>query len=82
LNPDFLELTAEQEELIDRQLDPSQDTDGIIPEGWVHLSLAVPKDFYTLFQETLAKYMVIRETYKVFPAFEAMVIEARNSLPG
>lgn len=81
MNPDLFELTVEQEELIDRQLDASEDADGIIPEGWVHLSLAVPEDFYTLFQETLAEYMVIRETDKVFPAFEAMVIEARNSLP-
>lgn len=52
-------------------------------EGWHTLEIAVPRDFLKLFNETISAYQILydMDKDKRFPAFEAMIIEARNSLP-
>lgn len=48
---------------------------------WESLTLSMPKNFIDLFKETLTAYKLLVESDKDFPALEAMVLEARNSLP-
>lgn len=50
-------------------------------QGWSVIEIAVPNDFVKIWQDTLRAYQIMGETSKPFPAFEAMVMEARNSLP-
>lgn len=79
MNNDSFSLTDSEEEALDQEL--LEEGEEAMPEGWVHISLAVPEDFYHLYQDTLMAYKHLRETDKAFPAFEAMVMEARNALP-
>lgn len=51
------------------------------PEDWKHFIIAVPPDFYEILLNTIEGYKILRETDKVFPAIEAIIMEARNSLP-
>jgi hypothetical protein len=51
-----------------------------VPKGWTLIKIAVPRDFLGIYEETLNAYKKLRESDKDFPAFEAMVIEAKNSL--
>lgn len=48
---------------------------------WESLTLSMPKNFIDIFKETLAAYKLLNESDKDFPALEAIVMEARNSLP-
>ena len=51
-----------------------------VPDGWTSLTLTVPDTFLPIFQETLEAYKKLRETDKDFPALEAIILEAKNSL--
>lgn len=75
---DLFTLTVEEELKLDQEL---MDELEVAPEGWTHLSLAVPQSFLKLYEQTLTGYKAVAETDKTFPAFEAMVMEAFNSLP-
>jgi hypothetical protein len=76
---DPFELTPEEEMRLDQELSENEIED--LPEGWVHVTIAMPQDFYEIYHHTLTSYMKLRESEKPFPGFEAMVMEARNSLP-
>lgn len=48
---------------------------------WQNITFKVPQNFVTLFNMTLSAYKAMLETDKDFPALEAMILEAYNSLP-
>lgn len=50
-------------------------------EEWYKVTLALPSSFYVIWKKTLEAYKILNDTDKVFPAFQAMVLEAYNSLP-
>lgn len=67
-------------EEMDRKLDADFIPEEKLPDGWVFLQIAVPKDFATLFYETIEQYKQLRETDKMFPALEAIIMEAKNAV--
>jgi hypothetical protein len=73
-------LPKADEEVLDAALQNVPEF-GPVPENWRLFVAAVPSDFYLLMWDTIEKYKTLRETEKVFPALEAIFIEARNSLP-
>lgn len=52
-----------------------------LPDSWVHTTIAMPNSFFPIFKETLQQYQALLNTKKTFPALEAMIMEAKNSLP-
>jgi len=72
-------LTAEEEDALDAKIF-GESIDEKIPESWKRLVLSVPDSFYEIMMQTIEAYKKVLNTEKVFPALEAMVIEARNSL--
>jgi len=50
-------------------------------DDWTILSLALPKSFVPVFLRCLNRYKALLNSDKDFPALEAMVVEALNSLP-
>lgn len=81
MSSDRFDTTPEEEAEIDKELVEIETTiTESVPEGWVHVAVAVPESFAEIFYDTLASYMALRETDKEFPGLEAMVMEARNSL--
>lgn len=77
------QLTEKQEQDLDSSLVNSiySFTSEELPDAWVHTTLAMPKDFFPIFKETLEAYKALLLTDKTFPALEALILEARNSLP-
>ena len=76
----FDDLLAEDTDKLFDDLLLGEEPDFQIPKGWTTLTMAIPRDFLPIFQETLNAYKTLRESDKDFPAFEAMILEAKNSL--
>jgi hypothetical protein len=78
---DEFELSDEDEAMLDQLL---AEVDEIayspLPDGWTRMWMAMPLSFKEIFEDTLAQYKRLTGSEKEFPAFEAMVMEARNSL--
>lgn len=61
-------------------LDDAPKDEVLDPNQWYHLTLAIPINFKSIFYDTLKAYQRALSTDKMFPALEAMTMEARNSL--
>ena len=72
-------LTMEEEERVDSAI--SAVPEDAIPENWKHYVIGVPESFVPIFEATLKGFQLLYDTEKKFPAFEAIVMEARNALP-
>lgn len=48
---------------------------------WNAIQLNVPQSFMEIYSSTITAYQKVLETDKIFPAIEAIFLEARNSLP-
>jgi hypothetical protein len=71
-------LTEDEEAEIDKRLKTDLEPD--LTE-WEQTLISTPKSFTPILEDTIQRFKILTESDKDFPAIEAMVMEARNSLP-
>jgi len=77
---DQFDISEEEQKKIDAYFEDLDHEVTDLPMGWTMFSIAVPRDFLHILSETHAAYKRATGSDKDFPAFEAMIMEAKNSL--